>query len=178
MLQTPVGIYQNEGEFAALLDLYRERKPRRVLELGSYEGGTLYHWLQNARPGAVIVSIDRCDQIDNRHLYPDWIPREITLVSHRGDSADPFTVALAEGYGPYDWIFIDADHHDQAVRADWANYRPLAAPGAAVAFHDITPTADPTVEVDRLWAEIKAGHDTVEYTIEPGRYGIGVVLLP
>ena len=54
----PVAVFQWEAEFVPLLDLYRERAPRAVLEIGTYLGGTFYHWLQNARPGATVVSVD------------------------------------------------------------------------------------------------------------------------
>jgi predicted O-methyltransferase YrrM len=176
-IETPVPLLQHQGEFDQLLDLYRQRHPRRVLEVGTYHGGTLYHWLQNAQPGAVIVSIDHHIHADNRHLYPDWTTPDVELHVISGDSTDPDTATRAARHAPYDWIFIDADHHDPSVRADWRHYSPLAAPGSVVVLHDITETSDPSIDVAPLWAELTAAHDTTEIT-EPGGFGIGVVLIP
>src|SRR3990167_10103182 len=114
----PVQIFQHEAEFSALLDLYRERKPRRVLEIGSYHGGTLYHWLTNAQPGAFVVSLDTYTAADNRHLYAGWVPDEVTLRVVRGDSRDALIVETVRDFAPYDWLFIDAGHWYPEVKSD------------------------------------------------------------
>jgi len=177
MTTAPVPMLQHQGEFQQLLDLYRKHQPRRVLEVGTYHGGTLYHWLQNAQPGAVIVSVDHHIHADNRDLYRDWTIPDVELHVISGDSTDPHTAELAAQHGPYDWIFIDADHHLISVTADWRNYQPLAAPGGLVALHDITETSDPSIDVAPLWAHLTATHHTTEIT-EPGGYGIGIVHIP
>jgi predicted O-methyltransferase YrrM len=171
---------QHPGEFGCLRELYRHRRPQRVLEIGTHEGGTLYHWLHAAAPGATVVSIDL--NHERFHVYAnerhhDWSVEGVTLVTIPGDSNDRATVGQAAMFAPFDWVFIDADHHERNVRADWELYAPLAAPGAVVAFHDIAPTDDPTIEVDRLWAELKAERETVEFVAEGG-FGIGVVHMP
>ncbi|MFN8379379.1 MAG: hypothetical protein U0452_11985 [Anaerolineae bacterium] len=56
--------------------------------------------------------------------------------------------------------------------------RPLVRPGGLIAFHDIRPNRfDSSIEVWRLWDEIKAGGALTQFVREPypGRYGIGVV---
>ncbi len=178
----PVPIYQHEGEFAALLELYRERKPLRVLEVGTYCGGTLYHWLQNARPGAVVVSVDNYAWgVDNRPLYRTWAPEGVIVEAVAGDSRDPKTIAQAGALSPYDWIFIDAGHYYEEVKADWESYRPLATPSAVVCFHDILEHPhNPEVEVRRLWLEIQREYETKEIVADPKPEwgGIGVVFLP
>src|SRR5262245_24442513 len=117
---TPVPIGQDEAEFAQLLDLYKERQPRRVLEVGTWHGGTLYHWLVNAAPNAVVVAVD--DRHFNAPIYPTWVPPGVELVTIRGNSTDPDVILNVWRHGPYDFTFIDADHHDEMVRADWKNY--------------------------------------------------------
>jgi cephalosporin hydroxylase len=54
---SPVPILQREAEFSVLLELYRRLEPLKVLEIGTYHGGTLYHWLQNGSAD-LIVSLD------------------------------------------------------------------------------------------------------------------------
>ena len=51
----------------------------------------------------------------------------------------------------------------------------------ALAFHDIRPNPrDATIEVYRLWDEIKGSYPAEELIREPyqGRYGIGVITMP
>jgi predicted O-methyltransferase YrrM len=145
-----------------------------VLELGAGDGGTLYHWLTEAPDGALIVAID--DRHRNRNLYRGWGPEHgtVELAVVTGDTRSPNARASAAHHAPYDWLFIDADHHELPVRLDWQAYGPLVAPGGIVAFHDIAPTADPTIEVAPLWAELRDEYDTAQI-VEPGGFGIGIV---
>src|SRR4029077_16833101 len=111
---------QNHVEFQQLLDLYVERGPERVLEVGVGEGGTLWRWLLYAAAGARVVALD--DRHLNRDAYPSWTPDSVELVTITGSSHDPAVLLDVAGYRPFDFIFIDADHHDHAVRADWRHF--------------------------------------------------------
>ena len=107
----PVPIFQWQAEFERLLRLYVKRKPKRVLEIGTYHGGTLYHWLQNARPGTTVVSVDSyVAGVDNRALYQEWCPPRVKVVTIEGDSNSAETAAKVKKHGPFDWVWIDADH--------------------------------------------------------------------
>jgi predicted O-methyltransferase YrrM len=179
----PVPVFQWEQEFTQLLDLYRELAPRRVLEVGTFHGGTLYHWLTNAADGATVVTVDSyAAGVDNRSLYDGWVPDGVTLQVVAGKSAAESTVAQAKAWAPYDFIFIDAGHYYTEVKADWEAYLPLAQKGAVVAFHDILPPSveHPEIEVARLWAELKEEFETEEFVADPDASwgGIGVVRLP
>jgi predicted O-methyltransferase YrrM len=175
---TPVPILQREGEFDVLLDMYAKRKPKRVLEIGTYHGGTLYHWLQNAQPGTLVVSLDSYPtEVDNRYLFGEWIPEGVQLDVIEGDSRDSAIIESVRRQGPYDWIFIDAGHFYEEVSADWLNYGAMCAKGGLVGFHDILYS-----DVARLWEEIKAEHETREIISDPitewhGWCGIGCVLM-
>lgn len=178
---TPVPIFQREWEFRELLNLYGERRPRRVLEIGTFHGGTLYHWLRNAPKGAHVVSVDSYTAgIDNRHLYDDWRPEGVQLHVICGDSRDRTIINQVRELGPFDWIFIDADHIEASVQADWDNYRPMAAPQAIVALHDICPSPHDWLQVDRVWRRIQAaGYITQELVCAYGLdwSGIGCVYM-
>jgi predicted O-methyltransferase YrrM len=181
---TPVEIFQWQAEFDPLLDLYRERAPKKVLEIGTYHGGTLYHWLQNANEGTHVVSVDSyAVGVDNRALYAEWVPDEVELTVIDADSRDAKTVREVGKHGPFDWCFIDAGHYYEEVRDDWENYRPFCSKGAIVAFHDILPPSRtwPSIEVAWLWKEIKRfGWETEEFISDPDAEwgGIGVVHIP
>lgn len=178
---TPVPIFQREWEFARLLEIYQARSPRRVLEIGTFHGGTLYHWLQNARPGAQIVSVDSySENVDNRHLYLDWSPKGVELYPIQGDSRTQAVVDEVQSFAPFDWIFIDAGHFETEVQADWDNYSPMCAAGGVACLHDICPSPHDWLQVDRVWRRIQAqGYITQELVCAYGLdwSGIGVIYL-
>lgn len=173
----PVPIFQHVAEFAALLTKYRELAPMRTLEVGTFHGGTLYHWLQNAPDGATVVSVDSYTAgVDNRHLYDEWKPPDVSLHVIEGDSRDPRTVEQAAEHAPYQWVFIDAGHYYPEVLADWNNYGPLA--DGVVCFHDILTHANhPEIEVGQLWQELQADYETEEIIGNPNADwgGIGIL---
>ncbi len=176
---TPVQIYQWQKEFEVVLELYRRVQPEKVLEVGTYHGGTLYHWLTNARPGTQVVSVDSyAVGVDNRHLYEGWIPEGVELHTICGDSHDPLIAEEVEEHGPFDWTFIDAGHYYHEVLRDWQIYGPMTE--GVVLFHDILPptNAHPEIEVDRLWQEIKLTHHCLEVVANRNAEwgGIGIVL--
>ncbi len=185
---TPVPIFQHQYEWDRLLEVYRLKAPQRVIEIGTHAGGTLYHLLQNAVPGAVVVSVDSYTaHYDNRHLYADWTPLGVTLHAIQGDSRAASTIAAVKAHGPYDFVFIDAGHYEAEVADDWRNYSGLAAPGAIVAFHDIiTHDSWPSIEVEKVWRRIqRRGYVTQEFVwstgVPPndqGWGGVGVVYMP
>lgn len=156
---TPVEIFQWEAEFSELLALYKQRAPMRVLEVGTYHGGTLYHWLTNAAPGATVVTLDSYRVgVDNRHMYEDWCPDGVEVVTLEGDSGSEATAALVQEHAPFEWVWIDAGHYYPEVQRDWNTYCPMCVKGGIVAFHDILPPSPehPEIEVAQLWNEIKA----------------------
>ncbi len=178
----PVPILQWQKEFEVLLEVYRRLKPSNVLEIGTYHGGTLFHWLQNTeRPGAKIVTVDSyAVGVDNRHLYDDWNTNDTVLTAAIGDSHDKRIIDKIRVLGPYDFVFIDAGHYYKEVKLDWENYRSMVRPGGLMCFHDIlTHPAWPSIEVGRLWDEIKQDHLTFEIVADRDAEwgGIGVVLL-
>jgi len=182
--------WQNKWEFQKLLEFYFERAPKRVLELGTAGGGTLYWWLDEATADATVVSVDSYSKDkgwygikDNRHLYSEWTHTDTTLHVIEGTTWHPETWKKVALLGPFDWIFIDAGHNYEEVNADWVTYRRMAAPGAIVAFHDIFTQDDGLVknEVRILWQQIqRQGYLTREIVALTGAYawGIGVVYLP
>ena len=177
-----VPVFQRPEEFDALLRLFAERQPRRILEVGTYYGGTLKQWARRSAPGTRIVSIDRYDipRADNRARYAEWAAPGVEIIPIAGDSNEPATIAQAYALGPYDWIVIDADHMLLPATADYAIYGSMCAPGGAVILHDIiaNPLGHLSIEVPILWAQIKASANTIEYVADYAAPwgGLGVVL--
>jgi len=173
-------------EFEQLLDLYRALKPRRILEIGVREGGTLYQWIKNTDPGAQIVAVEigMSGNWGNRTM-PDpigwigWAERYgATVTPIIGDSHDPATVRQVEACAPFDFAFIDGDHSYYGVSCDYLAYARMVRPGGIVALHDVLRNRDDErIEIWRYWPKIQAAHTTQVLISEPNQAtrGIGVV---
>jgi predicted O-methyltransferase YrrM len=178
----PVPILQWEKEFAVLLELWRRRKgDRRLLEIGSYHGGTLYHWLKNSTEDDEIVSVDSyAVGVDNRRLYGEWNTTLASLAVIEGNSNEMATAQEVLTYAPFDLVLIDAGHFLPEVTRDWDLYRPMVRRGGLLVLHDIlTHPAWPSIEVGQLWEKIKDEYMTFEIVADRDAEwgGLGVVLL-
>ena len=122
-------------EFDPVVALYKSRKPRRVLEIGCWDGGTLKVWLENAPANSTVVAADL--EHRNSDAYEEWQKPSTTLHLLTGKSQDQHIVEQMAEHGPFDWAFIDGDHGDWGVGTDCENVRPLMADNGVMLFHDI-----------------------------------------
>jgi len=182
----PVHTAQRTWELMQLVNLFRGLEPNRILEVGTEIGGTLWHWLQNAKPPALVVSVDDMASLSHEQkqnlpgMWQSWCPEGVSLEIITADSKDAGTIARVSALLPeVDFLFIDGDHTYDGVKADWMNYGPMVRPGGLVAFHDlITPDFGRHVKVPELWREIReAGYPVCELFADPreGWGGIGIV---
>lgn len=171
-LAAPVDTAQTAWELEQMLALAESLQPHRILEIGVWEGGTLWHWLHLARE---VTAVDDTMRDPGPACWQGWAEAaQSRLTLLHGDSRDPEIVDAVRQHGPYEFALIDADHTYEAVKADWENYRPFVT--GVVCFHDVTPRPD--YGVAELWGEIKRDHRTVEIVDGAGRYnGIGAVWL-
>ena len=176
----PDGVFellQVKSEIEPVLDIYRARKPRRVLEIGCWDGGTIQLWLQNSHV-ELLAAVDLNHW--NRDAYQGWSPAT-QIVLHTGSSLDQPAKDFIAANGPYDWVMIDGDHSDEAVRSDYAACAPYAK-GGVVVLHDITPAggagyAAPRVLLDELEAAGAPVERFEEDNRDPWTHGLGVVYL-
>jgi predicted O-methyltransferase YrrM len=112
-------------------------RPRRVLEVGSFQGGSA-HILAQA-----LIDAGLCPTPDNFFM----IDPEPRLVAEHASFLEGKTTIIARGSpvaygdipraaGSFDLAFIDGDHAEEAVYADLIGVRPLLAEGAIVLCHD------------------------------------------
>lgn len=52
----------------------------------------------------------------------------------------------AQSHGPIDFIFIDGDHSEAGLRADWRAWSALVVPGGIVALHDSRSTPERPID--------------------------------
>ena len=182
---------QTPSEVEQLYLAVCELRPQRVLEVGTARGGTLYLWTQAARDNATVISVD-LPAGHSRGGYPEWRtplyqafarPQQ-KLHLLRADSHAPETVGQVRQIlagQPLDLLFIDGDHTYESVRTDYVQYGSLVRPGGLIAFHDIRPSPDPNIQVERLWTQLRKWYEVEEF-VHPhkkGReLGIGVLRVP
>jgi len=181
----PVPVYQDEGEIKQLLALLQDIQPKRILEVGSFFGGTLWYWMRAVKD-AEIVSVDSGTDVEpwlvqgaeqaRTELWPEW-ERETgnKIIQIRAYSSLPETIASVKKHAPFDFIFIDGGHDFGPAMADWQNYWPMLRPGGLFAFHDIAYLVSGVPAVWRVvrnhgkWQEIIREHNP------EGLWGIGVM---
>jgi len=142
---------------------------RRVVEIGVYEGSS----------AAVLCEV--LDQDAELHLidpfgHHGWaLPAgwgategasrrvvERARRRHGGPRVTwhvDYSAAVAQRWeGDVDLVFVDGDHSEEGVRADWEGWHGAVAPGGAIVFHDARLTQEggrglpgPTAVVDALF---------------------------
>lgn len=171
---------QSHVELLTLIGILRERpQPRRVLEIGVHHGGSARVWWEFLRPD-VLVGIDSDDALVEDEA---WATGLMVVV---GDSRNEMTTARARRLlgGPSGFSFIDGGHTYEEAHADWTFCLSVAAPGGAIALHNVCSdrcaVKTSRCDVPKLWAEIAsrwAGMATTIYGGGPTDTGIGLVLL-
>ena len=141
-------------------------RPARVLEIGTWHGGTASLWCELAMervvsidlPGGPYGGSDVKHPEERNAKLREWYGER--FVGILGDSHSSAVKEAAEAAlgGAADVLFIDADHTYAGVAGDYRLYSPLVRPGGAVLFHDIGETAHMQgldIGVYRLWAELE-----------------------
>jgi predicted O-methyltransferase YrrM len=179
---------QMEDELLRFVEFVRERAPKRVLEIGTARGGSLFLLCQVCPEDGLLISAD-LPEGEFGGGYPRWkVPlyrrfargrQDLRLI--RGDSHAPETldkVKAALGGGQLDLLFIDGDHSYAGVSRDFADYSPLVKDGGVIAMHDVVPGPEENVGgAPDFWNEIagRFGGYVIKSDMSRGCYGIGVI---
>lgn len=177
----PVPILQDRIEWSRFRDFVAAEAPAAVLEIGSFYGGTLWHW-SRMRHVKRVVSVDLpVGETDSRHpqviecrqLWPEWMVG-IDFHDIVGNSTEQGIVGRVAELAPFDVAFVDGDHAAAVVRADWENYSSTVRSGGIVAFHDTAGIASIRDLVD----ELRVDHETVDFRCPSSDLGITAVFIP
>jgi predicted O-methyltransferase YrrM len=173
---------QVRSELEDFLALVKAEEPRRILEIGTGTGGTLYLLAWASHPAARVLSLDRrIYPVARRRLYRTFTPRPRQVDAMEADSRSDATRSRVEeffGGRPLDLLFIDGGHGYESVRRDYELYGPLLRDRGLVAFHDIVEGPPEVVgDVPRYWREVRASLlEPLEFveSRRQGGAGIGV----
>ncbi|HRH80462.1 MAG TPA: class I SAM-dependent methyltransferase [Thiobacillaceae bacterium] len=175
---------QIPAEITRLARAVQAIQPRIILEIGTASGGTALIWSHLAAER--VITCDLKDMAYQTPLFTRFPPPgsgcEVTLLS--GNSHDPgFKARVARELdgAKVDFLFIDGDHTEEGVTADYLDYKEFVRPGGLIAFHDIVEHQPlPTNQVFHLWKRLKPVARLEEFVNDPQQrgFGIGVLHVP
>ena len=148
-------IVQRSAELWIMVQAIQAISVKRVLEIGTANGGTLKFWEQVAGSEGKIVSVDSGAKT-LATLPVDFSNTACDIQLVAGFSQAPETiekVKQALGDQLVDFLYIDGSHEYEDVKADFDNYHSLVRPGGIIGFHDVNHPP-----VQKLWNEINIPH--------------------
>lgn len=159
-----------QGKFLELI--VRVSGAKRVLEIGTL-GGYSTIWLARALPaGGNVVSLElepRHAKIARANLKRSGLAERVEI--RVGRAANSLKKLVAEGMGPFDLIFIDADKASYPDYLDWS--LKLARPGALIVADNVVRDGavidpghpDPNVQGVRRFTEKLAAEPRLTATV-------------
>ncbi len=172
---------QIPNEITRLARAVQAIQPRIILEIGTASGGTALIWSYIASER--VITCDLNDMTYQAPLFTRFPPPgshcKVTLLSGNSHSPDfKARVARELNGAKADFLFIDGDHTEAGVTADYLDYKEFVRPGGLIAFHDIVEDQPlPTNQVYHLWKRIKPLARVEEFVNDPGQRGFGIGLL-
>ena len=138
------------------------------LELGVHENETMSSMPDACGPAASLVGVDVREP-----------GARVPGVHYRIMSTGEYFEEWAHRDGPFDMVFIDADHSARAVLTDFEAVWPHVTPEGLVLLHDVNPE---TIEDTQpgycgdAWSVAKYLHDTnYEITVLPYHPGLAII---
>ena len=108
--------------------LERVRSPRRLLEVGVRNGGSLQLWCE------LWPSLERVVGLDIQPPLPKLHPRIVVLQADQNDA--PLLDRIASEYGPFDLVIDDASHFGNASWTTFCALWPHVVPGGIYVIED------------------------------------------
>lgn len=141
------------SELMILLSLIHLRKPKTILEIGTFDGNTALQMALNSDENVLVHTIDLPDGECHTHLpileedmkyVQDKKKRmrkfvgtkfEKKIVQHFADS----TTFDFRHFGTIDFCFIDGGHSYECVRSDTENVLKILSDKGVIVWHDFNP---------------------------------------
>ena len=165
------------GHSALAYDLVRFSKPNVLVELGTHAGYSYFSFCHAVKDCGLQTACHAVDtwQGDEHSGYYD--NRIYSAVREYNQQHFPsfstlhrmtFDAAASEfADESIDVLHIDGLHLYEAVKHDWATWRPKVRTGGIVLFHDIG-VSDREFGVWRLWEELAATYPSISFEHESG----------
>jgi len=121
---------------------------RRVVEIGVWHGVTTKRLRSVMHPEGVLTAVDPFPVGRLGFSVQQQIARREVASVDNGEVAWLRTTGLAAArdHSTVDFVFIDGDHSEQGLLADWQAWSPLVEPGGVVALHDSRSTPERRID--------------------------------
>lgn len=154
-------IEQSPNELLKFTEIIKDLNIGKYLEIGTSTGALLNYMIE-------FVGLDGW----GINLFsPTWKENKVFI----GNSHSHEALQFAKQHGPYDLVFIDADHSYQSIYEDYLAYEPLSI--KIIAYHDICGLRQ-CEGSKKFWDELKHTLPTgscMEIIDQTNPVGIGVV---
>lgn len=179
---------QDPFEIREMASLISSVKPKVIVEIGTYKGGTLFIWTRTNAQAELIVSIDlpggqygggydaRREKLYKVFVHdrPQTKMKFIRGNSHLQETAEKLKGILQGRL--IDFLYIDADHSYAGVKTDFELYSPLVAKGGVIGFHDIRNMKS-NHQVKDFWNEVKNSFEHREILGPATKTGNGILFI-
>jgi len=163
-------------------DLVANLKPKRIVELGTHYGTSLWSFSQAAKDqniGVEINAVDTWQGEKHAGFYGEEVFETVNQIKDKyypNQKINLFRKTFDEALDEFednsiDILHIDGLHTYEAVKHDFEAWFPRIKNGGVVLFHDIVVNRD-DFGVYKLWRELKGEYQTMEFRHS---YGLGVL---
>ena len=166
-----VNIHQNPLEMQYAAEEVAKIQPKTFVEIGGYQGGSLYILSRFCKQGAKIVVVDPAkigkdsttklqmvvDKLKNDGFEVEWV------VKKSQDESAIGAVKNVIASNAVDVLHIDGDHRPNKTMADYKNFGPFVRSNGLIIFHDAC--AEPSrksIRVIDCWKYVKPMGRAVE----------------
>lgn len=163
-------------------DLIRNFRPRKIVELGTYRGTSLFSFCQAVKDGKLdteIFAIDTWEGDKHTSFYGESVFQEVLNLKNRYYSdlkihlvRKTFDETVSDfADNSIDLLHIDGLHTYEAVKHDFQTWIEKVSDQGIVLFHDIAVFQD-DFGVYKLWNELKEIYKTIEFQHS---HGLGIL---
>lgn len=134
-----------------LFNLIKSKKPKLIIELGSFMGGSAIFMAQSVDANCKVYCVDEwtgegvwLDPVELKRFGPIFYQQFLSNVVHSGvqDKIVPFRMSTSQAAGlldvKADIIYVDADHTEESAYNDVMLWYPKLAPGGVICGDDYT----------------------------------------
>lgn len=182
-------IPQRPDELKRFIEILKEEKISKYLEIGARYGDSFYHIVKSLPSESKAIAVDLVDGYWGRSDSREHLQNRVADLRALGydanvvfgDSTAAGTLQSVLMRGDFDAVMIDGDHRFEGLTLDWINFGKRSK--KLVAFHDIDGwkhferRSGASVEVPHVWNILKRNYKHQEIIGAERGMGIGVLWL-